>query len=442
MGYDKKPLAVPEEAKQDGETQGRWSWVEPVIWTKTMLKALDKGVQGGKWFSLIDKVYRMDNLYSAWEQVRRNKGAAGIDQIKIDDYERHLETNLKRLSRKIQEGSYQPGDIKRVWIPKPGSTEKRPLGIPTVEDRVVQAALRNVIEPIFEARFAQHSYGFRPQRGCKDALRRCDGLLKEGHKWVLDADLKGYFDTIDHELLMMEVERDISDGRILELIKAFLEQNILDGEERWAPERGTPQGGVISPLLANIFLDPLDHEMAEKGYDMVRYADDFVILCRSREEAEEAMEDIRAFTDKVKLTLHPIKTKIVHEDDEGFDFLGYNFRRGKKFPSRKSKRKFLNSIKEKTRRTNGHSMSVIIIELNKSTRGWYEYFKHCHHTLFPEMDGKIRRRLRAILRKRHKMSGHVNNLDNARWNNAYFAACGFFSMTKAHKGRSSIPRPG
>ncbi|MBA2664254.1 MAG: group II intron reverse transcriptase/maturase [Bradymonadaceae bacterium] len=398
-----------------------------------MLKALERGVKGGKWFSLIDKVYRLENLHSAWKQVRRNQGAAGVDQIRIVDYERHLETNLKRLSRKLQEGSYQPGDIKRVWIPKPGSTEKRPLGIPTIEDRVVQAALRNVIEPIFEARFAQHSYGFRPRRGCKDALRRCDGLLKQGYKWVLDADLKGYFDTIDHALLMAEVERDISDGRILDLIKAFLHQGILDEGERWTPQMGTPQGGVISPLLANVFLDPLDHEMAEKGFEMVRYADDFIILCRSKEEAEEAMEHIRAFTDQAKLTLHPIKTKIVHEEGEGFDFLGYTLRSGLKLPSLKSKKKFRAMVKEKTRRNNGRSLWAIIIELNRSTRGWYEYFKHCHRNVFRDVDKFIRRRLRAILRKRQKMTGHVNGLDNRRWPNAYFTAHGFFSLSKAHE---------
>jgi RNA-directed DNA polymerase len=433
MGTSKEPTPVSEKTKQGGETQDRWSWVEPIVWTNAMLKALDTGVKGGKWFSLIDKVYRLENLHSAWRQVRRNQGAAGVDRIKIEDYERHLETNLKRLSRKLREGSYEPEDIKRVWIPKPGSTEKRPLGIPTIEDRVVQAALRNVIEPIFEARFAQHSYGFRPRRGCKDALRRCNELLKQGYKWVLDADLKGYFDTIDHDLLMAEVERDISDGRILDLIRAFLKQSILDEGERWTPEEGTPQGGVISPLLANIFLDPLDHKMAEEGFNMVRYADDFIILCRSREEAEEAMEHIRAFTDKAKLTLHPIKTKIVNEEDEGFDFLGYTFKTGLKLPSEKSRQKFLTTVKEKTRRNSGRSLRAIIIELNRSIRGWYEYFKHCHRNVFSALDGFIRRRLRAILRKRKKLPGHVNSLDNQRWRNAYFTAHGFFSMSEARE---------
>jgi len=191
---EKKPAVVPEPAKQAGEIRARWAWVEPEVWTERMLTALEQGVKGGKWFSVMDKVYTRGNLRKAFEQVKANGGAAGVDHQTIEMFERHLEQNLEKLSQSLKDGSYRPQAVKRVWIPKPGGKEKRPLGIPTVRDRVVQAALRAVLEPIFERDFAAHSYGFRPNRGCKDALRRVDGLLKAGYSWVVDADLKSYLD--------------------------------------------------------------------------------------------------------------------------------------------------------------------------------------------------------------------------------------------------------
>lgn len=332
---------VSEGAKQVEETPTEWTWVKPGIWTDRMLEALEKGVKGGKWFSLIDKVYRETTLIEAWNQVKANNGAPGIDTITIADYERHIESNLKRLSHQLKEGSYKPRAVRRTWIPKPGSAEKRPLGIPTVEDRVVQTALKMVLEPIYERDFARQSYGFRPKRGAKDALRRTDQLLNQGRRWAVDADLKGYFDTIDHELLMGEVEKKVSDGRVLEIIETFLKCEVIDENESYKPQRGTPQGGVISPLLANIFLDPLDHLMEDAGFEMVRYADDFVILCEDKEEAEQALERVKQWTERVGLTLHPDKTELVDESEESFDFLGYCFKRGNKYPSKKAKRGFL-----------------------------------------------------------------------------------------------------
>lgn len=315
--------------------------MEPGIWTDRMLEALDRGVKGGKWFSLIDKVWREATLIKAWDTVKANDGAPGIDEITIADYERHIESNLKRLSGKLREGTYEPRAVRRTWIDKPGRTEKRPLGIPTVEDRVVQTALKLVLEPIFEREFHRESYGFRPRRGAKDALRRADELLKQEHRWVMDADLKSYFDTIDHGLLMERVEEKVSDGRILELIAAFLRADVVDEGESTSPERGTPQGGVISPLLANIFLNPLDHLMAESGFKMVRYADDFVVMCRSEDEARAALETVQCWVDAHGLKLHPEKTVIVDEADGSFDFLGYCFKRGNKYPSKKAQRGFL-----------------------------------------------------------------------------------------------------
>ena len=276
-----KPTTVQHAARPDGEIRDRWSWVEPEVWTDRMLTALEKGVKGGRWHSLIDKVYSMDNLRAAFDQVKANRGSAGVDRQSIELFESDLESGLAFLAESLRQGTFRPKPIRRVWIPKPGKKEKRPLGIPTIRDRVVQTALRNVLEPIFERTFADHSYGFRPGQGCKDALRRVDALLKQGFCFVVDADLKSYFDTIDHELLLGLVGGKVSDTSLLALVRSFLSQDVLDSASCWTPERGTPQGAVISPLLSNIFLDPLDHLMASAEFEMVRYADDFVILCKT-----------------------------------------------------------------------------------------------------------------------------------------------------------------
>jgi RNA-directed DNA polymerase len=273
---EKQPAGVSERTKQAGEApnlwalRARWNWVEPAVWTERMLTALEQGVKGGKWFSLMDKVYALPNLRKAFARVKANHGAAGVDHVTVKEFEGHLEANLAELSRKLKDGSYRPQAIRRKWIDKPGSPEQRPLGIPTVRDRVVQAALRAVLEPIFERDFAAQSYGFRPNRGCKDALRRVDTLLKQGYRWVVDADLKSYFDTIPRPALLERVQAKIADGRVLSLLEAFLTQGVLEEMNFWTPEAGTPQGGVISPLLSNIYLDALDHEMAASGFEMVR----------------------------------------------------------------------------------------------------------------------------------------------------------------------------
>jgi len=278
------PAKVLQEAKQAGETETRkWAWVERTVWTDRMLEALEKGVKGGVWFSLIDKVYRPEILHRAWLRVKANKGGAGTDHQSIEGFERDLERNLHKLHEELRTGSYQPRPILRTYIEKPGSREERPLGIPCVRDRVVQAALRLVIEPIFEKDFAPHSYGFRPKRGSKDALREVERLLKAGYTHVVDADLKAYFDSIPHEPLMTDIGRHIADGRVLGLIEGFLKQGILEGIALWTPEKGSPQGAVISPLLANLYLHPVDTAMEAAGHEMIRYADDFVILCRNRE---------------------------------------------------------------------------------------------------------------------------------------------------------------
>jgi RNA-directed DNA polymerase len=398
-----------------------------------MLSALEAGVKGGKWYSLIDKVSSLPNLEAAFTQVKRNDGSAGVDRMTIGIFEAHLESNLQRLSASLQAGEYCPQAIRRVWISKTGSKEKRPLGIPTVRDRVVQAAIRNVLEPIFERDFAAHSYGFRPGRGTKDALRRVNELLKAGYVHVADADLQSYFDTIPHRPLLEQVRGKVSDSKVLDLLEAYLDQEVMEGAKHWTPEGGTPQGAVISPLLSNIYLDPLDHRMARLGYEMVRYADDFVILCRSQSEAQQALADVEEWTTAAGLRLHPEKTRIVDASQRGgFDFLGYHFERGYRWPSKKSLGKFQDKIRAQTRRTNGHSLQRTITALVPIQRGWFEYFKQSHWTIFEKLDKWIRMRLRSILRHRRKRKGRSRGRDHNRWPNAFFAEQGLFSFTAAH----------
>jgi len=429
-----EPATVPAKAKQVGETNDRWSWVEPSVWTPRMLTALEQGVKGGKWFSLIDKVYAPDNLAAAFTRVAANGGAAGVDHQTVAQYESQLSVNQEKLATELKDGSYCPQAVRRVWINKPGTKERRPLGIPTVRDRVAETALRNVMEPIFERDFAEQSYGFRPQRGTKQALRRVDALLKAGYTWVVDADLKSYFDSIPHEPLLVRVEEKVSDGRVIKLLQAYLEQGVMEGLASWTPTAGTPQGAVISPLLSNIYLDPLDRLLAERRVEMVRYADDFVILCRREAEAHQALSWVQDWTVSNGLSLHPEKTRIVDATIRGgFDFLGYHFERGYRWPRAKSIKKLRDTIRGKTRRTNGHALTVIIAEVNKTLRGWLEYFKHSHKTTFRRQDSWVRMRLRSILRKRQHLRGRGRGADHQRWPNAYFAKHGLCSLATAHE---------
>jgi len=430
---EEQPGPVPLElARPSGDVRLRWSWTEPNVWSDRMLTALENGVKGGKWFSLVDKVWARATLLQAFYRVERNNSAAGVDRQTVAMFGARLDEQLVRIHEQLRGATYEPAAVRRVYIDKPGSKEKRPLGIPTVRDRVVQNALRFALEPVFEKEFAEHSYGFRPGRGCKDALRRVDELLKQGHRWVLDADLKRYFDTIPHEALMERVMERVSDGAILALLRSYLKQGVLEGLSSWMPEEGTPQGAVISPLLSNIYLNPLDHRMSSLGFEMVRYADDFVVLCRSEEEARKALAEVGAWSAANGLTLHPEKTRLVDATLKGgFDFLGYHFERGYRWPSRKSETKLKEKLRPKTRRTNGQSMQRIIADVNRTVKGWFVYFKQSHHTIFAEFDGWIRGRLRSILRKRSKRKGRGRGNDHQRWPNAYFADLGLFSMQAA-----------
>jgi RNA-directed DNA polymerase len=438
---EKQPGAVPAGARRAGEILLRWGWVEPTVWTARMLTTLEQGVQGGKWYSLIDKMHTERTLHAAYSQVAAKDGAAGVDHVTIAMFQEQLEKNLKNLSDELRKGNYRPQSIRRHHIPKPGSKETRPLGIPTVRDRVVQTALRMVLEPVFEREFAPQSYGFRPRRGCKDALRRVDELLQAGYTHIVDADLKSYFDTIPHDRLMALVAQKVSDGRVLALIEAFLKQGVMDGLREWTPETGSPQGAVISPLLSNIYLNPLDQLMAQEGFEMVRYADDFVILCRSPEEATRALETVQRWTAEAGLTLHPTKTRIVSVTEDGFDFLGYRFEGGTRRPRAKSLDKFRETIRTKTKRTTGESLRWIIGDVNHTLRGWFEYFKHSHKGTFTALDGWIRMRLRSILRKRLGQRGRGRGSDHQRWPNAFFREQGLFNLAQAHAlARQSLQR--
>lgn len=414
------------------------------VWTDRMLKALDEGVKGGKWFSLIDKVWSPGTLLASFRAVKANGGVGGTDGQSIEQFAANLAREIEQLSKELSEGRYNPRPVRRTWIPKAGSTELRPLGIPTVRDRVVQGAVRKVIEPIFEREFADSSHGFRPGRGCKDALAAVwTGLAKEGRQWVVDADIKGYFDNISHDRLMERIEERIADSRVLALIRMFLTQGIMEDGKCWEPELGTPQGGVISPLLANIYLNPLDHLMRQHGAHMVRYADDFVVLCTSQEEAEAMLAIIRNWMIENALALHPTKTRLVNltQPGEGFDFLGFHFSRTltkeilARWPRKKSIDKLKESIRAETKRNNPTSMTEITFRISRKLRGWFGYFRgSTHDRTFKELDGWIRRRLRSLLRRRTKRRGISRGLDDRiRWPNDFFVSAGLFSTTNAYQ---------
>ncbi len=431
--YQQQNLPGVPEAKQGREVAPQWAWTEASVWTERMLATLERGIKGGKWYSLMDKVWKMENLQSAVDHVVRNKSKHKPDGQRCWRYAEQADWRLPALQDKLQKGEYQPQPVRRVWIPKLGSKELRPLGIPPAENRVVEMAVRQVIEPIFEQTFAEQSYGFRPGRGAKDALRRVQQLLDRGQVWIVDADVKGYFDNIPQDNLLAEVAEHVSDGAVLELLRRFLKQGVMESGKGWQPtETGTPQGAVISPLLANIYLNPLDHLMAQQGWQMVRYADDFIILCASEQQAQTALTTVRQWMEAAGLTLHPTKTRIVNASEPGgFDFLGYHFERGYRWPRKKSLDKLKEALRVKTKRTRSDSMENIIEELNHTLRGWMKYFQHSHWTTFAPLDQWIRQRLRSILRKRHKLSGRARGRDHQRWPNDYFAIRGLISLALA-----------
>ena len=443
---DSKPAAVavttpPKQAGEARPPREPWWWVERMVWTERMLTRLTSGESANRvWFALWDKTYAPANLQSAFHKVWRNGGSAGADEQTVAHFGRRAQEELERLHEQLREGTYRPQPVRRAWIDKPGSKEKRPLGIPAVRDRIVQGALRHVLEPIFETDFAEHSYGFRPGRGAKDALRRVDRLLKGGHVWVVDADLKSYFDTIPHERLLALVKERVGDGRVLALVERFLGAGVMEEAKGWQPtERGTPQGGVISPLLANLYLNPLDHQMEKAGWETVRYADDFVILCRSAAEAHAALDAVRTWVSEAGLTLHPEKTRVVEASAPGgFDFLGYHFERGMKWPRAKSLGRLKERVRAKTARKDGRSLLAIVTDVNRTLRGWYGYFQHSKANVFVTVDGYVRRRLRSLLEKRRGHTRQGLGEAQRRWPNEWFARCGLLSLKTEHEWTRTI----
>jgi RNA-directed DNA polymerase len=438
-----QPAPVAATPQQAGEARDPWWWVERSVWTERRLTRLTSGEPADRvWFRLADKTYASANLTSAFQKVWQNGGSAGADRQTVEHFARKAEEELSRLGGQMRAGSYRPQPVRRAWIDKPGSPEKRPLGIPAVRDRIVQGALRHVMEPIFEAEFAVQSYGFRPGRGAKDALRRVDTLLKAGQVWVVDADLKSYFDTIPHERLLALVQARVADGRVLALVERFLRAGVMEEAKGWQPTgRGTPQGGVISPLLANLYLNPLDHQMAQAGWEMVRYADDFVILCHTEAEALAALDEVRAWVSEAGLTLHSEKTRVVDASKPGgFDFLGYHFERGMKWPRAKSLKKMKDRVREKTSRLDGRSWKEIIADVNRSLRGWYGYFQHSQANVFGALDGFVRRRLRSVLEKRRGRTRQGLGSAQHRWPNEWFAHCGLLSLKAEHEWTRTIVR--
>lgn len=430
--------AIPGFPKQAGKAQDPWSWVERSVWSQRMLNRLESTQEQTVWWALWDKVCSPENLDAAILKVIVNKGSAGVDNQTTHQLAQDWDRNRNQLLGELRAGQYQPLPVKRVWIDKAGSKDKRPLGVPAVRDRAVQTALRAVMEPIFEKDFSDRSYGFRPGRGCLQALERVESLLRAGHTWIVDADIKAYFDSIPQDKLLEQIERRIADGTVLRLIRQYLEAGVMETMRDWKPTlQGTPQGSGISPLLANIYLNPLDHQMSRANKEMVRYADDFVICCRTEAEAQEALAMVAGFAGAAGLKLHPEKTRIVNAAEKGgFDFLGYHFERyreggGLKWPRKKSLEKLRASIREKTRRGRPGAVSQIIAEINPTLRGWYGYFKYSIPTAMVRVDEWVRERIRHILRRRQKRQGMVKGRERTEYPIAWFAGQGLFSLKNA-----------
>jgi RNA-directed DNA polymerase len=420
---------VTEEERAKWVRLLKWEWAEASIWTEAMLIALENGVKGGKWFSLIDKVYRKGTLEAAWKKVRANKGAAGVDKITIKKFEANQAKYLKELELELKIGTYVPMAVKRVYIPKEKG-KMRPLGIPALKDRIVQQAVKMVLEPIFEKEFLDMSFGFRPKKGAQMAIAEVDRLISEGYTWVVDADLQAYFDTIPHEKLMAKVERRISDGRVIKMLTMWLKQEIMEECKTWVPTAGSPQGAVISPLLSNIYLHDLDVALTSAGYKMIRYADDFVILTRNQKEAEEALSQVQSWVVEHELTLHPEKTHLGNcmVKGEGFEFLGYRFEAGTSWVRRKSIQKFRDRIREMTSKVCGKSIQEVISKLNPVLRGWCNYFKGVTKYTLGTFDSFVRRRLRAIIERQNKKRSFGAGWSNQKIPNKVFADRGLFNM--------------
>lgn len=359
--------------------------------------------------SLIDKIYKKLNLYIAFEKVKSKKGTGGVDKVSIESFEKGLVQNIEEIHRLLYLDKYQPQPVRRVWIPKPDG-DKRPLGIPTIRDRVVQQAILNRLEKIFEPEFCDCSYGFRKGRSCHQAIAKVEEYLKDGYQWIVEVDIEKFFDTVDHEKLVGLVAEEIADGRVLRLINVFLKSGVMNEMKIQYQTNGTPQGGVISPILTNIYLNPYDKAMTSEGYRVVRYADDIIVLCKTRQESERILERTKDILEgKLFLKLHSDKTRIVHISC-GLEFLGYKIGRGYsvyKIPRDKSIKSFKDKVRFTTRRHQPKNMEQIIEELNPIVRGWGNYFlKGNCLWLFHRLDFFLRNRITGFKLKRQGGYGH------------------------------------
>jgi len=406
-------------------------------------EAMQEGTR--KWYSLIDKIWAKPNLEEAFKEVKRNRGAAGMDRMTVKAFESQLDHNLEVLQQTLRNRTYRPKPVRRVYIPKADGTQ-RPLGIPTVGDRVVQAATRRILEPIYEAKFMDCSYGFRPGRSAHMALQKIRRDLADGYRFVIDADLKSYFDTIPHERLIAMVKDTIVDGSVLALLEKFLNAGVMDGGSFHMNEQGTPQGGVISPLLANIYLHPLDVTMTERGHRLTRYADDFVICCRTQKGAERVLKSVIQLLERdLGLKVHPEKTKIVDNRKKSFIFLGHEFKPGQRMtPSGKAMTKFKERVKEITRRNRTVNVQTLVKkELNPYLRGWGRFFGTGEvRSRFSELDKWIRRRLRAVqLRSWRKVRKLHREMRRRGWNNKEMPGLRMTAWRSSHSTYAQYAMP-
>ena len=432
-----KGRGLPETAedclsaiKEDKERYPRW--------TPVMVDAIPRlEAEGRKWFQLYDKVGDVKTLASAWKRIdKRTTGnarerGAGPDGATVDSFAQNSEAELNRLSEELKKGRYKPAPVRRHYIPKPGRSGKRPLGLPTIADKVVQEAMRGIIEPIWESRFSNSSHGFRPGRSTNSACLMMEEAILSGRTWIVDADIKGCFDNIPHETIINLIAERISDGKILKLIRNMLEAGVMEEMEVRHSAAGTPQGGIISPLLCNIVLHEFDIAMQAAQIASVRYADDFALLCSSREEAEQSLKTATEALEKLGLQINEEKTRIVHID-EGFDFLGWRYKGRMRWPRQSSVNSLKSKIRMKTKRVRPGSIPTIAGELEPLQRGWFNYFRNGNSAAtFRNIDGWLRRRLRTILNVRVRgKSGISSLLDNMRSTIQFFNDTGLFNFTQ------------
>jgi group II intron reverse transcriptase/maturase len=375
--------------------------------------------------SLIDKVYKRKNLEMAWEKVRANRGSGGVDGQNLEGFAAQLDQQLDRLHRELKEDVYQPRPVRQVQIPKVGKPgEFRMLGVPTIYDRVCQQALLNRLEPLFEPIFDDANFGYRRGRSTQDAMRKVWKEIQSGREWIVEGDLKDFFGSVDHEKLLALLAQQIADGRVLRLIKAMLKAGSYGRGRLYPTERGTPQGGVVSPVLSNVLLTPFDWEIRRKGYQLTRFADDWVITCNSATEARAAVVAAQRILEQLGVVLHPQKTRIIHVQ-QGFEFLGYKIKRGKRlrlpshkinsgaregelyaYPRGKSIQRFMDQVRERTKRRVPLTTTELIANLNPVIRGWGNYYKRAHvRRLFNRLNGWIVHRIRSHRCKRWRNGG-------------------------------------